>query len=219
MQKKLVIAIDGPAGSGKSTAAKLVAARLGYLYLDTGAMYRALTLKAMEKGTDMKSGRALALLAARTRISLRDRKVFLDGRDVSGRIRDPEVSRNTHYVSVVPGVRARMKVLQRKMGGKGGIVAEGRDIGTVVFPSADRKFFLVASPKERARRRHKELKKKGFPDSFGKVLRETLERDRMDSTRKIAPLRKADDAVLVDTTRMKIAEVARRLLEAVMSHE
>lgn len=211
-KKKLIIVIDGPAGSGKSTAAKKVAEHLGYTYLDTGAMYRTITLKAMKDGIDLKDPGALTELAKKTKISFKAGDVLLDDRDVSAEIRNPEVSNNTHFISIVPGVREKMKVLQRQIGNKGGIVAEGRDMGTVVFPDADRKFYLDARPEVRAKRRHKELKEKGFRITFKKILQDTIRRDKKDSERDIAPLRKAGDAILIDTTNMTIQKVVREIL-------
>lgn len=218
--RRLVIVIDGPAGSGKSTVAKEIARKLKYFYLDTGAMYRALTLKAMADSrlsgrvddVDLRNPRILTKLARNTKISFKDKRVFLDGKDVSSEIRDPAVSNNTHFVSIVPGVRKRMKVLQRKIGSKGGVVAEGRDMGTVIFPNADRKFYLDAKPKIRAERRFKELKEKGYRTTFKKILQDVIVRDKRDSKRNIAPLRKADDAVFVDTTGMTIEEVVNAIL-------
>jgi len=213
--KKMVIAIDGPAGSGKSSVAKEVAKILGYLYLDTGAMYRALTLKAMQKGINLKSPLALTRLANNTRIVLKGERVLVDNDDLTDKIRSPEVSLNTHFVSIVPGVRNRMKILQREMGKRGRVVAEGRDIGTVIFPDAEKKFYLDASPERRAERRYRELKEKGYKVTFKKVLKETLLRDERDRKRDIAPLRKAEDAIYIDTTDMSIQEVVNRVLEEI----
>ena len=209
-ERRLIIAIDGPAGSGKSTVAKEIAKKSGYVYLDTGAMYRALTLKAMRKKVNLRSPKALVNLAEKTKISFKGEKVFLDNRDVSAEIRAPSVSNNTHFIATVPGVRERMKILQRKMGDRGGIVAEGRDMGTIIFPNAHRKFYLDAKIMVRAKRRYKELKEKEYSATFKKVLQDTIRRDKRDSERDIAPLRKAKDAVLIDTTNMTIKEVVQR---------
>lgn len=214
-KKNLIIAIDGPAGSGKSTVGKILTKKLGYIYLDTGAMYRALTLKAMREKLNLRNAQVLASLAKRTKISLKKGKVFLDGRDVSSKIRDPAVSNNTHFISVVPQVRERMKVLQRRMASSGGIVAEGRDMGTVIFPNADKKFYLDAKPRVRAKRRYKELKEKGYFITFKKIFQDTIRRDKKDTERDIAPLRKADDAIFIDTTNMTILEVVKAILKEI----
>lgn len=211
--KKQIIAIDGPAGSGKSTVAKKIAMNLGYAYLDTGAMYRALTFKAMKEKIDLKNSKALVALAKKTIISFLGKKVLLDGSDVSKEIRHPEVSKNTHYISIVPQVRDIMKSLQRKIGLNGGIVAEGRDIGTIIFPKAEKKIFLSAEPQTRAHRRYLELKEKGINCTLKKILEDIIERDRNDTTRKIAPLRKAKDAVLVDTTGLTIKQVVKKIID------
>ncbi len=215
--KKLVIAIDGPAGSGKSTTARLLAQRLGYVYLDTGAMYRAFTLKVLRKGLDIHDEEALARLARETEIRLEPSpqgvSVFLDGEDVTDKIRTPQIDRAISVVSQVKGVRERMVDLQREMGRQGGIVAEGRDIGTVVFPNADVKVFLVASPEARAERRLKDLKAQGIRLSKAEVLADILRRDKLDSTRAVSPLRKADDAFELDTSSLTIREQVEKILE------
>ena len=215
MLKKLIIAVDGPAGSGKSTTARQLAQKLGYLYLDTGAMYRAFTLKILRKKIDHESPGALAKLAAQTEIKLipnaSGSRVYLDGEDVTDLIRTPEIDRIISDVSRVKAVRERMVTLQRKIGEHGGIVAEGRDIGTVVFPNADVKIFLVASPQERARRRLKELQAKGVSISLKEVLADIQRRDHIDSTREISPLMKATDAIEVDTTNLTIEEQVEKI--------
>lgn len=213
MKVKLIIAIDGPVGSGKSTVARRVAEMLGYTHLDSGAMYRAVGLKALRDGVPLDSPERLAALAERARIDLvpRDGKlrVLLDGEDVTDAIRSPEVSHAASVVAVVPGVRHPMVAEQRRAGKEGGVVMEGRDIGSVVFPHADLKIFLDASSEVRAGRRQLELEEMGEPREFEKVLAEVHERDRRDREREISPLVRAADAVVVDNTAMDAEETAR----------
>ena len=208
--KQLIIAIDGPAASGKSTTAKAVAARLGYLHVDTGAMYRAMTLKVIDEGIDIKDVKRIAKLADSTRIRLVSKDgsyiVELDGVDVTDRIRTPKVTGAVSAVSMVPEVRELMVQEQRAMGKKGAIVLEGRDIGTVVFPKADIKVFMVANPRERATRRSRELAVKGIETVIEDLEKEIAERDEKDSKRSISPLTKADDAIVLDTTHLTIDE-------------
>jgi CMP/dCMP kinase len=213
MKDKLIIAIDGPVGSGKSTVARRVAELLGYTHLDSGAMYRAVGLKALRGGVPLDSPERLAALAEKARIDLVPREgkllVLLDGEDVTEAIRAPEVSHAASVVAVVPGVRHPMVAEQRRAGEQGGVVMEGRDIGSVVFPHADLKIFLDASPEVRAGRRQSELEEKGEPMEFEKVLAEVHLRDRRDREREMSPLVRADDAVLVDNTAMDAEETAR----------
>lgn len=208
--KKLVIAIDGPAAAGKSTTAKLVAERLGYLHVDTGAMYRAVTLKVLRAGLATDDRRGITNLLATTHIELRPVNttftVLLDGVDVTQEIRSHDVTRAVSGVSRLREVREAMVREQRRMGEEGGIVLEGRDIGTVVFPDADLKFFMIAGIKARARRRVDELRAKGVEADVRKLRREIEERDRLDSTRAESPLRKAPDAIELDTSDMTIEE-------------
>jgi cytidylate kinase len=213
--KHIVVAIDGPAGSGKSTVSKRVAKNLGIVYIDTGAMYRALTLKAMRSDLDLEDQKALTLLAKSTKIDLREEaklKVLLDGEDVSEAIRTVEVTNNVKYIARVPGVREEMVRLQRAIGKKHGAVLEGRDIGTVVFPDADYKFYLDAHVEERARRRHKELSEAGHSVDLGAIKEDVVARDESDMNRAVGPLRKAADATVVDTTNLSIEEVVEKLL-------
>jgi cytidylate kinase len=209
-RKKLVIAIDGPAAAGKSTTAKLVAEQLGYLHVDTGAMYRAVTLKVLHAGLGSGDHQGIKNLLASTRIELRrvhdTLVVMLDGRDVTQEIRSPDVTRAVSGVSRLREVREAMVREQRSMGEEGGIVLEGRDIGTVVFPDADLKFFMIAGIEARARRRVDELRAKGIDADLHKLRREIEERDRLDSTRTESPLRQAPDAIEVDTSDMTIEE-------------
>lgn len=216
--KKMVIAIDGPAGAGKSTIARLAAKKLDVLYIDTGAMYRALTLKAIRRAMNCQDESALTELMRKTRIELKNNhdgsiQVFLDDEDVSLAIRKPEVARYVSDVSKAAGVRKEMLGLQRQMGLKGPCVLDGRDIGTVVFPDADRKFFLDADFKERGMRRYKELKEKGEDIALKEVEADLKNRDTIDSTRECAPLKQAEDAIYVDTTNMSIEEVVEHILK------
>ena len=213
MVRKLIIAIDGPVGSGKSTLARRVAAMMGYVYIDTGAMYRAVALKAQRRGISFDASDALTSLAGETRIDLRandaTQQVFLDGEDVTGGIRTPEVAQAASKVAVVPGVRKVLVAEQRRAGERGGVVMEGRDIGSVVFPDAHLKIFLTASPEIRAERRWREHQQKGDAIDLARTLVEIHERDRRDRERDISPLVRAPDAVVVDSTAMEAEEVAR----------
>ncbi len=212
------MAIDGPAGAGKSTVAKAVAKRLGYRYMDTGAMYRALAWKVMRRGADPDDENALGRILESTDVDLgTDHTVMLDGSDVSGAIRTPEVGQMASRVSGMKIVRQRMADLQRSMGRSGCIVAEGRDMGTVVFPEAEVKVYLDASPETRARRRFNELAGQDPTLTLEQTLADVMRRDRRDKERKVAPLRKADDAVFVDSTALSAAAVVDRILEEVNS--
>ena len=212
----MIVAIDGPSGAGKSTLAKRVAREFGFMYLDTGAMYRALALKALRDGVDLTDEDRMAQLVPLTEIDLAERagtlQVFLDGEEVSASIRTPEVSQMASRVSALGVVRQRMLELQRAVGRRGSVVAEGRDIGTVVFPEADVKIYLDASVKERARRRFDELRAAGGPVSLEETRREMEERDRRDSERDLAPLRQAADALAIDSSSLNADEVAERVI-------
>ena len=213
MSRGLIIAIDGPVGSGKSTLARRVAAMLGYIYIDTGAMYRSVALKALRRGVPFEAADQLTALAGETRIDLRaqdgTQQVFLDGEDVTAAIRTPDVAQAASKVAVVPGVRKVLVVEQRRAGDQGGVVMEGRDIGSVVFPDAQLKIFLTASPEVRAERRWREHQQKGDAIDLARTLEEIKERDRRDRERVTSPLVKAKDAVVVDSTAMEPEEVAR----------
>jgi cytidylate kinase len=210
--RKLIIAIDGPVGSGKSTVARRVAKRMGYVYVDTGAMYRAIALKAIRRGLSLDASDDLGALAGDTHIDLRaqdgTQQVLLDGEDVTEAIRSPEVSQGASKVATVAGVRHVLVTEQRRAGHKGGVVMEGRDIGTVVFPDAELKIFLTASPEIRAERRWREHQQKGDSIDLARTLEEIHERDRRDSERTTSPLIQARDAVVVDSTAMEPEEVA-----------
>jgi CMP/dCMP kinase len=220
-RRRLIIAIDGPAGAGKSTVAKHLAAHFGLLNLETGAMYRAFALKALRNGVDPDDAVALARLAESTMIALEatraGNRVLLDGEDVTGSIRDAEVTQGASKVSVHPAIRSWMVDLQREMGKAGGVVMEGRDIGTVVFPDADIKFFLDASPEARSQRRYEQasgpVAAENVPagPSQEAVTRELRERDDRDRNRAQSPLRPAPDAVIVDSTFLALDEVLERI--------
>lgn len=212
--KGLIIAIDGPSGSGKSTTARLLAGRLGYLYIDTGAMYRAVTLKVLRSGVDPSDLEAVAGVADGCSIRLEGGvdgvRVLLDGEEVSSDIRTIEVTRHVSAVSEIPHVREVLVASQRAMGEEGGVVLEGRDIGTVVFPQADLKVFMEAGLLTRAERRRKELAERGVETDVGEVAADLERRDAHDSGRRHSPLRKAEDALVVDTSDLTIeGQVAR----------
>ncbi|MFA6141842.1 MAG: (d)CMP kinase [Candidatus Omnitrophota bacterium] len=215
-KKKLVIAIDGPAGSGKSTVSKIAAKKLGVMYIDTGAMYRALTLKAMRLGLKLEDESSLTDLVRKTSVDLREKNgclsVLLDGVEVSGLIRTPELTNNVKFIARVAGVRSEMVKLQRAIGERNGAVLEGRDIGTVVFPDADYKFYLDADIKERARRRHKELVEAGQASRLEEITRDVAVRDESDMKRSVGALKVAPGAVVIDTTNLTIDQVAEKLL-------
>ncbi len=212
---RLIVAIDGPAGAGKSTTARLLAERLGYALLDTGAIYRTMALRARERGISWDDGPGVAALADGLQLSFRlegsINRVFADGADLTSSIRTPAISDGASRVSALPEVRAALLGLQRRIGGQGGVVVEGRDIGTVVFPSAEAKFFLTASTDERARRRVAELRAAGKPADEQKTRAELVARDERDSTRAAAPLRRADDAIEIDSSALGPDEVVARM--------
>ena len=220
MSKPFIIAIDGPSGAGKSTLGRRLARELGLLYIDTGAMYRAVALAAAAAGVSAADSEGVAVVARRASIRLEGTpdslRVFLDGRDVSEEIRGEAVGRDASVVSAVPEVRRELVRRQREMGERGGgVVLDGRDIGTVVFPSADVKFFLTAVPEARARRRLEEERAREAAQSFEATLADINDRDRRDATRDDSPLAIADDAVVIDTTELSVEEVFQRMLRAV----
>lgn len=232
---RLIVAIDGPAGAGKSTVAKRVAARLGYVLIDTGALYRCVALAAARAGllpaslgdaprlsseAEAAIGALATRLASERKIELEPSgRALLDGEDVSAAIRSPETSLGASRVSAIPEVRTALLAMQRQAGEHGGAVLEGRDIGTVVFPQAEAKFFLTASAEARAGRRHAELAEKGASVSYDATLEDVIKRDRADTDRPVAPLRQADDAVLVDSSRMTADEVVELIVREVSARE
>jgi cytidylate kinase len=220
-KEKIVIAIDGPAGSGKSTTAKLVAKTLGYQYIDTGAMYRTLAFKVIKSGIKIDDVDKISRLAKSVKINFErlndEQHIFLNGEDVTEEIRTPEVTNASSPISAIPAVREVMVDLQRKIGKNVGIVMEGRDIGTVVFPDADVKIFLIASLNERAKRRQADLQKKNINVDIYNLEREILTRDVRDSSRNNSPLIKARDAREIDTTDITIDDQVKRILDIVQA--
>jgi len=216
LEKHIIVAIDGPAGAGKSTLARRVAARLGFVYIDTGAMYRAVALWAERAGIGWNDPSRLERLSREASITLtRDGRVLLNGEDVSEAVRAPGISQGASIVSAIPGVRRELVAKQQQMGREVSAVMEGRDIGTVVFPDAEVKVFLDASPQVRAERRVKDLAARGMQADFDSVYKEMLERDQRDSTRPDSPLRQAPDAVYLDSSSLSESEVEEALLRIV----
>jgi len=217
----MIIAIDGPSGSGKSTLGRMLARELKLLYLDTGSMYRAVALAVLEADLDPRDSAAVVALATHSDIDLEgdadSLKVLLDGRDVTEQIRSESVTETSSVVSTIPGVRRAMVARQREMGRRGAVL-NGRDIGTVVFPDADLKFFLTATPEERAERRFKEDRMTNTGVSFQQTMAEMTERDRRDSTRADSPLKAAADAIVIDSSGLSIEEVFQRMMEYVHRH-
>lgn len=220
MEKKLCIAIDGPAAAGKSTVAKIVAGKKSYIYIDTGAMYRAITYLALKKGVDLNDEAALTALLKESAIDLTvspegEQKVYIAGEDVTEAIRTDSVSNQVSIVAKYAGIREEMTKRQQQLAEKGGVVMDGRDIGTHVLPNAEVKIFLLASVEERAKRRFEENVKKGYNVNYETLAEEIRRRDKIDSEREISPLKKADDALEIDTTSLTIDEVAEKILQVV----
>lgn len=208
----MIIAIDGPAGSGKSTISKEISEELGITYLDTGAMYRLFTLKVLKEGISFNESEKIKELLENLNINIENDRFYLDGEDVTEKIRTYQVSDNVSKIAALKEVREKMVLLQREFSKSKDVILDGRDIGTVVFPDADVKIFLVAEPMERAKRRYRELKEKGEDVSLDEIFKNIMERDKIDSNRDTAPLRKAADAVEIDTTKMDIKDVKKEIL-------
>lgn len=213
----MIVTIDGPAGAGKSSVARALARRLGFRFLDTGAMYRAVALAALRRGHDWSQPEKLAGLARQLDLVVEDQRVLLDGEDVTEAIRTLEITQVTRYAADNPGVREHLVELQRRAAGDDDVVTEGRDQGTVVFPQAECKIFLTATPEERARRRLQEIRRRGENPSFEEVLAQQNERDHRDAHRPVGPLLKAPDAVEVLTDGLELEEVVDRLEKIVRS--
>lgn len=210
--KNLVIAVDGPAGAGKSTIAKIVADKMNINYIDTGAMYRAITYKVLQSGIDINNENEVIEIAKKSDIDFKDNNIYLDGKILKEEIRTPEVSHNVSNVAQIKDVRHLMVDVQRDIGNKSSVILDGRDIGSYVFPNADYKFFLVASSKERGERRYKELIKKGYNTTLEEVINDVIRRDEIDSNREFAPLVKANDAIEIDTTGKSIDKVVESVI-------
>lgn len=219
MNRKGIVTIDGPAGSGKSTVSKVLARKLGYIYLDTGALYRALAYKALKTGIDLNDTNALSVLCSDTKIVLKNikgqMKVYVDGEDVGESIRTEEVGLAASRISAFPVVRQSLLNLQRSVGVQGGVVAEGRDMASVVFPDADYKFYLDADIEERIRRRYKELSGRGNTSETQKIREDMLLRDKQDSERKLAPLKPTEDSMIVDSTNLSVTEVVDKIIKCI----
>ncbi len=213
--KNLVIAVDGPAGAGKSTIAKIVADKLNINYIDTGAMYRAITYKCLQNNIDISNEEKVINIAKDCEIDFKDNNIYLNGKILKDEIRTMEVSNNVSNVAKIKEVRYLMVDIQRKIGKVSSVILDGRDIGSYVFPDANYKFFLVATPEERGKRRYKELIDKGYDVNLEEIICDIIKRDEIDSNREFAPLVKADDAIEIDTTGKSIDEVAQSVLSEI----
>lgn len=211
----LIIAIDGPAGAGKSTIAKIISKELNINYIDTGAMYRAITYKCLKNNIDINNTEEVINMAKDTEIDFRDNNIYLDNEVVNEEIRTVEVSNNVSNVAKIKEVRYLMVDVQRKIGENNSVVLDGRDIGSYVFPNADYKFFLVATPEERGSRRYKELLEKGYEVNLDEIINDIIKRDKIDSNREFAPLVKAEDALEIDTTGKSIEEVVSEVVSKI----
>ena len=217
----MIIAIDGPAGSGKSTVARIVAVKLNFRYIDTGSMYRSVAWKSLQKKTALKNEAAVADIASKIKIELIPDKdgqlVFVDGKNITDQLKVEEISRGAAIVAAQPLIREIMTNKQRKLGERGKVVMDGRDIGTVVFPQADKKFFLDADSKERGRRRFAELEEKNQAKNtdLSTIIKQIVQRDHEDRNRKIAPLKQANDAMLIDTTNLSIDQVVKEIIKTI----
>ncbi|MEC8892101.1 MAG: (d)CMP kinase [Candidatus Poribacteria bacterium] len=219
--RKLTIALDGPAGSGKSTVTRKVAARINYLYLNSGSMYRAVTLLASQKGISLHNRTQLVdLVQKQCQIDFTDngKRTLLNGIDVSEEIRTPDIEQQVVIIAKIPEIRQEMVKQQRRIAKNSGVIAEGRDVTTVVFPNADLKFYITASVEERARRRFNEFQTKSVDCSFEQIKNEIRERDKQDQSRQHSPLRKAEDATIIDTTQIEINQVVDLILEKIKEH-
>ena len=210
--KNLVIAVDGPAGAGKSTIAKVIADKLNINYIDTGAMYRAITYKCLQNNIDINNEEDVINIAKQCDIDFKDNNIYLNGNILKDEIRTMEVSNNVSNVAKIKEVRYLMVDIQRNIGKMSSVILDGRDIGSYVFPNADYKFFLVATPEERGKRRYKELVNKGYDVNLEEIITDIIKRDEIDSNREFAPLVKAEDAIEIDTTGKNIDEVVESVL-------
>ncbi|MCR8744103.1 (d)CMP kinase [Romboutsia lituseburensis] len=213
--KNLVIAVDGPAGAGKSTIAKIIAEKLNINYIDTGAMYRAVTYKCLQNKIDINNENEVIKIAKDIQIEFKDNNIYIDGNLLQEEIRTMKVSNNVSNVAKIKDVRYLMVDVQREIGEKNSVILDGRDIGSYVFPKADYKFFLVATPEERGNRRYKELVNKGYEVKLDEIINDIIKRDEIDSNREFAPLVKAEDAIEIDTTGKDINEVVESVLSKI----
>lgn len=219
MAQKKIITIDGPAGAGKSTASKVLASRLSYVYLDTGALYRAIAYKVTKTCISLDDDKALSLLSRNVNISLKNEdgklEIFIDGEQITGKIRTEEISMIASLVSAHPCVRESLLHIQQEIGAQGGIVAEGRDMGTVVFPNADYKFYLDASVSERAKRRYKEITARNDIAHYAQIEKDIMVRDAQDMERAISPLKPAFDAIVIDSTYLSVTDVVEKMMQTI----
>lgn len=215
MKNNLVIAVDGPAGAGKSTIAKIIAKNLNINYIDTGAMYRAITYKCLKNNIDISNEEEVSKLAKNTDIDFKDNNIYLDGQILTDEIRTMEVSNNVSNVAKIKDVRYLMVDVQREIGKRSSVILDGRDIGSYVFPDADYKFFLIATPEERGKRRFIELSKKGYDTTLEEIIQDIIKRDEIDSNREFAPLVKSEDAIEIDTTGKTIEEVVETVISKI----